>query len=277
MSGYQNFAVWGAGGIGKQIVLELLSRGVSTTVLTRPVSDLVSILEVHHSLRCFQTSLNNDANTKFAEQGATIRSFDVDATADAVEALRGIDVLISTVAIPGIASQPNIPKIAVDAGIKLFVPNEWGFTWSNGDEGDTDIFKAKVAVRTEAQKLGLPTAMFFTGLWPEHITSFGWDLKAGKVAIPEPGDAPFSATSLVEAARFVAFVLTTLPRDKLENTEFNLEVDRVVGFAFLMHAGDHLLTNMCHSRSTSLRLLCSRPKAIRSRSRTLLPPCSKRT
>jgi threonine dehydrogenase-like Zn-dependent dehydrogenase len=38
MSGYQTFAVWGAGDVGKHVIAELLLRGVSTTVLTRPVS-----------------------------------------------------------------------------------------------------------------------------------------------------------------------------------------------------------------------------------------------
>jgi hypothetical protein len=45
MSGYQSFAVWGAGDIGKPIINELLLRGMSTTVLTRPVSGS----STHHS------------------------------------------------------------------------------------------------------------------------------------------------------------------------------------------------------------------------------------
>jgi uncharacterized protein YbjT (DUF2867 family) len=175
--------------------------------------------------------LNNDVNAAFAKKGATIRAFDVGATAEAVEALRGVDVLIATTGNQGIVSQTDILKVALEAGVKLYVPNEWGVTT---DGLDDEIFKVKAGVRAEALKLGLPTTAFFTGLWSEWIPKFGWDLKAGKIDIGGPGDALCSITSVAETARFVAYVLTSLPQDQLENAKFTLETDRTVRLLFTL-------------------------------------------
>jgi hypothetical protein len=47
MSGYQSFAIWGAGNIGARIAVELLERapltGISVIILTRPVSQLCDL------------------------------------------------------------------------------------------------------------------------------------------------------------------------------------------------------------------------------------------
>jgi hypothetical protein len=168
--------------------------------------------------------LNKDVNVALAKKGAIIRAFDVNNAAEAIEALRGIDVLISTIGYD-INSPSNPLKIALDAGVKLYVPNEWGIT-TDGLVGP--MFEAKASVRAEALKLGIPTAAFFTGLWSEWIHNFGWDLKAGNISIGGTGDALFSTTSVAETARFVAYVLTSLPRDQIENAKFTLETERIV-------------------------------------------------
>jgi hypothetical protein len=169
--------------------------------------------------------LSNDINTEFAKKGATISAFDISSPAEATKALRGIDVLICATGKQGSTPQSEILKIVLDAGVKLYVPNEWGVTT---DGLDGPIFKAKANVRAEALKLGPPTTAFFTGLWPEWIDNFGWDFKEGKIPIGGSGDAALSITSVAEAARFVVYALTSLRRDQLENARFTLEVDRMV-------------------------------------------------
>jgi hypothetical protein len=180
--------------------------------------------------------LNNDVNAALAKKGVTVRAFDVDAASEAFETLRGIDVLICTTAIPGVTSQSKILKTALDAGVKLYVPNEWGFT---PDGLDGLVFQAKANVRAEALLLGLPTAAFFTGLWPEWTSTLGWDIKEGKIDIGGTGNVPFSATGLDDVARFVAYALTSLPQDQIENAKFTLEADKVVRHCHVLYATTH--------------------------------------
>ena len=57
---------------------------------------------------------------------------------------------------------------AKDAGVKLFVPCEWG---DNSDGRPERLFQLKQKVRADSQKAGLPYAAFYNGLWPEFLRS----------------------------------------------------------------------------------------------------------
>jgi hypothetical protein len=110
-------------------------------------------------------SKDKDVNKKFASQGVPIIPFDVESS-DASSALQGIDVLISTVAIPGLQAQYPLIKIAKAAGIKLFVPADWG---DNTDGREAVIFRSKAKLREELESIGLPYASFFHGLWIDFL------------------------------------------------------------------------------------------------------------
>jgi hypothetical protein len=62
-----------------------------------------------------------------------------------------------------------------------------------------------------------------------EIKNIGFDLKNGKIEIKGQGDAELSTTSIDDVARFVAYALTELPEEKLENAKFSIEGDRSVG------------------------------------------------
>lgn len=56
----------------------------------------------------------------------------------------------------------------------------------------------------------------------------GFDFANGKVTIWGSGDNDISFTSQPDVARYVGYVLTKLPREKLENRAFYIEGDRIV-------------------------------------------------
>jgi hypothetical protein len=80
-------------------------------------------------------------------------------------------------------------------------------------------------------KLNLPTVAFFNGLWTEWLTNIGFDLSAEKITINGHGDAQISTTRIEDLACFVAYVLTVLPRDQLENTTFSIQGDVIVSLS----------------------------------------------
>jgi hypothetical protein len=159
-----------------------------------------------------------------SSKGADIRPYDV-SSSDAVSGLKGIDVLISTTGMFGLALQPKLVDAAHAAGVKLFLPAEFSDT---SDGRPEPIFARKAGLRAQAAALGLPTAAVFTGPWTEFVAHMGFDLVAGKITINGQGDAQISTTSLSDVAYFVAYVLTELPRDKLENAKFTLQGDVIV-------------------------------------------------
>jgi hypothetical protein len=171
--------------------------------------------------------VNNAQNQELSAKGVEIRLFDV-SSADAASGLKDIDVLISTTGFGGLALQPKLVEVAHAAGVKLFVPAEFGDT---SDGREEPIFRLKQSIRTNSAKLGLPTVAFFTGLWTEWVTQLGFDLDAGKITINGQGDSQISTTSIEDVARFVAYVLTTLPKDQLENAKFTLQGDVIVSIS----------------------------------------------
>ena len=81
-------------------------------------------------------------------------------------ALTGVDVVISTVATPALNAQGKIAAAAKEAGVKLFVPSEFG-----GDpEGNTDgVLGVKANVINELKDLGMPYAAFYTGPFMDYL------------------------------------------------------------------------------------------------------------
>ena len=99
MSGYKSFAVAGAGGVGKHIAEALAKQpGVTVVAFTR------------------------DASKDFPS-GVTPKAVDYNDDDALVSALKGVDVVVSTLSGGGFAAQPALIKAAKRAGVKLFVPS----------------------------------------------------------------------------------------------------------------------------------------------------------
>lgn len=66
--------------------------------------------------------MTSPAAKEFAALGAKIVSVDYSDHASLVSALKGVEVVISTLAGPGFASQLPLAKAAKEAGVQLLVP-----------------------------------------------------------------------------------------------------------------------------------------------------------
>jgi uncharacterized protein YbjT (DUF2867 family) len=222
MSDYKSFAIWGAGNLGGRIAENLLERKATVIILTRPVCFFALVSLVYDSLS-IQESVGNEQNTHLSSKGAEIRPYDV-TSANAISGLKDIDVLISTTGFGGLAFQPELVDAAHAASVKLFVPAEFGDTTDGRPEPP---LRHKAALREQAATLGLPATTFWTGLWTEFLP-YTLDVPHGKITINGSGDAKLSTTSLADIAYFVAEVLTTLPKNQLEDAKFTLQGDVVV-------------------------------------------------
>lgn len=82
-------------------------------------------------------------------------------------ALRGIDVLISTLSTGALAPQVPLAQAAKAAGVKLFVPSEFGNPTLD-KHGHPGPLGQKADLHGTLKKLELPYALFYTGPWPEY-------------------------------------------------------------------------------------------------------------
>jgi len=205
MSGYTKFAVVGAGRIGNCIVQELLKEKASgiveeVVILTRQVSNRT----IPGDIKVIEVDYSDDESIK--------------------NALTGVDVVISTVAIAALDVQGKIATAAKNADVKLFVPSEFG----NITEGDTEGFHGtKGNIQGQLKALDMPYAAFYTG----KFSDIGWssvldiDITSGKVSVGGDGNTRITFTSRPDVARYVSYVLTHLPLEQLKNRSFAIAGD----------------------------------------------------
>jgi uncharacterized protein YbjT (DUF2867 family) len=82
------------------------------------------------------------------------------------DALAGVDIVICTIAGSALGAQVGIAEAAKEAGVKLFVPSEFGGITEGETEG---IFGAKAGFHNQLRALGLPYALFYTGNYSDYI------------------------------------------------------------------------------------------------------------
>ncbi|KAL5531650.1 hypothetical protein ACEPAG_4527 [Sanghuangporus baumii] len=151
MSGYQSFAVVGAGAMANTLVaLYLVSKGVKVvTVDYNPVSSIQSVLS-------------------------------------------GVDVVISTIGHGILEVQDDLVLTAKAAGVKLFVPSEFGLPTDG-----------------PANEFHLPYAAFYAGLFPDYVFARGFSEEMG-----------------FDFSRYFAHILTALLKDRIEWRTFRIEGER---------------------------------------------------
>jgi hypothetical protein len=78
-------------------------------------------------------------------------------------------VVICTLHAPAL-THIDLAKAAKAAGVKLFLPSEFGTPGTTGPPGD-NVFSQKLRIREVLKEIGLPYALIFTGPWPDFCLS----------------------------------------------------------------------------------------------------------
>ncbi|KZV95570.1 NAD(P)-binding protein [Exidia glandulosa HHB12029] len=196
---YTSFVIAGAGSIGSLIASELLAiPGTKVTVLTR------------------------GGNTKIPA-GATERIVDYAKPEELEKAFKdvGAEVVISTLSGPGFASQIPLADAALKAGVKLFVPSEFGSI--SHEAPSPGPFDAKNAASKHLKAIGLPYTIFYIGVFADlPFTMFKHTL-----TVAGTGNVKVSFTTRPDIARYVAHVLTHSPSSALSNTIIGIEAEKL--------------------------------------------------
>ena len=84
------------------------------------------------------------------------------------QALKGVDVVVSTVAGLALSVQAPLAEAAKAAGVKLFVPAEFG----GPSDGRTEsVLGIKNQFKLKLKEIGLPYVVFNTGLFSDFALS----------------------------------------------------------------------------------------------------------
>ncbi|KAJ6466603.1 hypothetical protein C8R47DRAFT_990901 [Mycena vitilis] len=203
MRAYNSFAVIGAGTLGIPIISALLTKNVSVVLLSRPGSGpkpgLPPAVKVVH--------------VDYTDAAAIA----------AVFTAHGVEVVLPNMTTTASAAQTAVVDAAHSAGVKLFVPSEYGCPTDGHTEG---VHGEKNRIAAQLKSLNIPSVRIYTGFFVEFISWITGYAETGKLTILGKGEAPVAFTSIEDIAEFVAHILTTLPASELEDRIFRIEGER---------------------------------------------------
>ncbi|KKF92360.1 putative NADH-flavin reductase [Ceratocystis platani] len=194
MTSIQKVAVVGASGnVGRSTTKALLEQGFQVTGITREQSNGTTLAGVKH------------IKSDYSEESL-------------VAALKGHDALVSTVSSivvgESLAFQKTIIDAAIKAGVKTFVPSEYGVDTANPVapkcipflQDKIDILNYLKSQENKISWIAIISGSMFD--WGLNIPGFGgWDVKSRTATIFDGGDIPYEATNLDQVGRAIALSL----------------------------------------------------------------------
>ncbi|KAI0485513.1 hypothetical protein F4859DRAFT_471485 [Xylaria cf. heliscus] len=190
MSSIKNVVLAGAtGNLGPAILDQLLKAGFQVTVLTR------------------------QSSTHELPASAKVTPVDYDSVESLTAALQGQDAVVSTLGMAALSKESNLLQASIKAGVKRFIPSEFGSDTTNPKSAGLPVFKAKVAAHKELAKEAADGNITYTTIINGPF--FDWCLKVGLIlnikekslSLYEGGVRPFSSTTLEGVGKAVAGVL----------------------------------------------------------------------
>lgn len=153
----------------------LIGTGNAGGPILRELVNNKSKLNIH----VFTRKENDPSLEEYKAQGVTIVKGDPKDKTSLVNALKGIDVIISTVGSRGFDDQFTFIDAAIEAGVKRFIPSEFGVNHNHPALGGENhpvfskLCKTAKLLEEKAKEGKITYTLFHSGSWPE------WGLKNG--------------------------------------------------------------------------------------------------
>lgn len=193
MSTIKNVAIYGAAGsLGEHVLKALIdSKKFNISILTRPTSKST-----------FPSSVK-------------VIKVDISSLSDLTSALKGQDAVVSTVGSMGALSQITLIDAAVVAGVKRFLPSEFGCDLDDPPTSKLPVFGYKIQVLNYIKEQAAKHPEFtYTLIRNNAFLDWGLDHdfifqpKSANPRIFDGGGRPFTVTSLPTVAKSVVGALS---------------------------------------------------------------------
>lgn len=150
----------------------------------------------------------------------TVKSVDYDSLESLTSALRGQDAVVSTLGSTVIDKQLLLVEAAGKAGVKRFLPSEFGSNTTHSKTKDLPVFQPKVAVQEALKKQVTSSGMSYTLIMTGPFLDWGimvgfiMNVKNKSINLYDGGERVFSATTLPSIGKTVVGVLKNLEATK---------------------------------------------------------------
>ncbi|KAI1645286.1 NAD(P)-binding protein [Daldinia loculata] len=190
-------AIAGAkGDLGEPVFEQLLKAGFQITVITRKGSSHIWPSNI------------------------TVKEANYDSLDSLTEALQGQDAVVSTITTSSLSAQINLIDAAVKAGVKRFIPSEFGSDTFNAKASQLPCYKPKIEVQQALKKAAAESSLTWTAVlcgpfldWAIRVGFFA-DVKNRTISLPDGGNNTASSTTLPTVGKAVVGVLKNFERTK---------------------------------------------------------------
>jgi len=190
MAAFKRVAIAGAtGNLGEPILKQLLaSNAFEVTVLTR------------------------ESSTAVFPSNVTVKKVNYEEPSSLISALQGIEAIVSTLATLSVGTQTKLIDAAIAAGVKRFLPSEFGNDTTNAKSTQLPVFAGKIEVqkylKEKAAKNEISYTLVLTGPFFDWGLAVGFilDVKNKKGRVFDGGDVKFSASTLETIGKAVVSV-----------------------------------------------------------------------
>ncbi|EIN03751.1 NAD(P)-binding protein [Punctularia strigosozonata HHB-11173 SS5] len=172
--------------------------------------------------------LSRSENPSGLPAGVTIRKVDYESIESLTAALQGVDAVVSAVGSAALAGQIKIIDAAVAAGVKRFLPSEFGNDTEHPAVRALPVFGPKIAVQEHLKKVAAESSLTYTFVVTAGFLDWGLQagfllgpLKERKAEIYDDGSQEFSATTIATIGRGIASVLQHLDETKNRTVYFH--------------------------------------------------------
>ena len=206
--------VGATGLLGRELVQACQQQGKEVAALVRPASR------------------TDPAKMKpLQAAGAAIHEGDLADYDSLLRACRAVDIVISAVGSLQIGDEGPLVKAVKDAGVKRFVPSDFGLDPAAAGPGSCVLFDAKAAVQQSVKASGIPyTFIHSNGFFPYwafslgDLTRLGASVPPGEVNVYGDGNVMGALTSLPDIAKVTVRAVSD-PR--MENKEIRITANTI--------------------------------------------------
>ncbi|KAJ3376371.1 hypothetical protein HDU84_000287, partial [Entophlyctis sp. JEL0112] len=243
---FKNVGVIGTTGLAPFIVRALSDHpfAFNVTVFTRPATDAAAL------------------EAKRATLPTTVKLVELHDDG-LVAAFSGIDAIICAVGGFAIDAQLKYIEAAEAAGVKRFIPSEFGI--DNDVHPTAMLNAAKIPVRERLRSSpSLEYTLVVTGFWTDHFLAgpaaspygFDWQNAVAR-AVPADGDVPISTIHRRDVAAFIAEMLADEDSSKSRNTKVLLESEKVTWNQVISYAEEITGRKFAVSKATVHELVAN--------------------
>ncbi len=202
MSTSKRIAVAGAGSLGIQIIQALVHASYPVTILTRSATPK-------------KLDLASNADVKY-------ETVDYKSMQSLANALQGHFGVVSTINANSVGEQGPLIEAAVEAGIKRFIPAEFGADMKNSNTRALAVFQYKAAAAEKLAEVATANPNFTYTLITNGLLldwglqqAFLLDVKNRSITLFDGGERKFSTTTWATVGKAVVGVFENL--EKTEN------------------------------------------------------------